>query len=147
MNEEFELTISQIIPAPVKTVFEAWLDPTALARFIKPMDGMPDCEVEVDPQEGGEFLIVMKAGDQDLPHRGEYKTIRRYEKLAFTWLSDYTIPDSLVTLTFKELGPNDTELTLHHVGFPNEETRANHAGGWGSIVEELACIIHESDSI
>ena len=137
MSEEFELTISKTIPASAKTVFEAWLDPAALAKFIKPMDGMPDCTVKVDAQEGGEFLIIMKAGDQDLPHRGEYKTIQPYEKLAFTWLSDYTIPDSLVTLTFKELGPDDTELTLHHVGFPSEESRDNHNGGWGLIIEEL----------
>ena len=138
MNENFELTISRTIPAPAKTVFEAWLDPEALAKFIKPMEGMPDCAVEVDAQEGGEFQIIMRAGDQDLPHRGEYKTIQPYEKLAFTWLSDYTIPDSLVTLTFKELGPNDTELTLHHNGFPNEESRNNHNGGWDSIVEHLS---------
>ncbi len=138
MSEKFELSISKTIPASAKTVFEAWLDPAALAKFIKPMNGMPDCTVEVDPQEGGKFLIVMKVGDQDLPHRGEYKTIQRHEKLAFTWLSDYTIPDSLVTLTFKELGPNETELTLHHAGLPNEESRKNHEGGWGSIVEELS---------
>lgn len=141
MNENFELTISRTIPAPAKTVFEAWLNPEALAKFIKPMEGMPDCTVEVDAQEGGEFQIIMKAGDQDLPHRGEYKTIQPYKKLAFTWLSDYTIPDSLVTLTFKELGPDDTELTLHHVGFPNEESRNNHDGGWDSIVEHLALLV------
>ena len=138
MSDKLELTISKIVPAAAKTVFEAWLDPAALAKFIKPMDGMPDCTVEVDPQEGGEFLIVMKAGDQDLPHRGEYKTIQRYDNLAFTWLSDYTIPDSLITLTFKELRPNETELTLHHVGFPNEDSRNNHNGGWGSIIEYLS---------
>jgi uncharacterized protein YndB with AHSA1/START domain len=137
MSERLELNISRIIPAPAKAVFEAWLDPVALAKFIKPMAGMPDCTVEIDAQEGGEFLIIMKAGDQDLPHRGEYKTIQPYEKLAFTWLSDYTIPDSLVTLTFKELGPDDTELTLHHVGFPNDQARTNHEDGWDSIVEHL----------
>jgi len=140
MNENFELTISKTIPAPPKTVFEAWLDPKALAKFIKPMEGMSDCDVEADTREGGSFLIVMKAGEKDLPHRGEYKTIQPYEKLAFTWLSDHTIPDSTVTLTFKERSSGETELTLHHSGFPDDVSRGNHEGGWTAICEELSRI-------
>ena len=89
-------------------------------------------------REGGNFLIIMYAGDQEMPHRGVYKTIDRPNQLVFTWLSDYTIPDSTVTLTFKERGPGETELTLHHVGFPGAEARDNHQGGWGSIVDQLA---------
>ena len=102
------------------------------------MDGMPDCTVEVDANEGGNFLIVMKAGDKEMPHRGEYKTIQRHDKLVFTWLSEFSIPESTVTLTFDERGPNETELTLHHIGFPNEESRNNHEGGWSNIVEHLS---------
>ncbi len=144
MSESNELTISRTIAAPAKRVFDAWLDPKALARFIKPMKGMPDCPVEVDPKEGGGFHIIMKVGDQELSHRGEYKTIQPYEKLVFTWLSDHTIPDSTVTLTFEDLGPNETRLTLHHVGFPSEEARNNHEGGWSAILEELSQFIPQA---
>ena len=28
-------------------------------------------------------------------------------------------------------------VTLHHVGFPSEESRTNHEGGWGRILETL----------
>ena len=77
MNISFELTVTKIIPAARKVVFEAWLDPRALARFMKPMEGMPDCKIEVDPREGGSFLIVMMVGEREIPHRGEYKTISR----------------------------------------------------------------------
>ena len=137
MNRTNELTISKMIPASVETVFEAWLDPMALAKFVKPMDGMADCDVEIDATEGGSFLIVMKAGDKEMPHRGEYRTIQRFEKLVFTWISDHTGPDSVVTLTFKECGPHETELTLHHDGLPSEEARNNHEGGWTAIMEQL----------
>ena len=138
MNENLELTISRIIPAPPKTVFEAWLDPMALAKFIKPMDGMSDCTVEVDAREGGNFLIVMKAGGKDLPHHGTYKTIERYEKLVFTWVSERSIPGSTVTLNFEESDPNETRLTLHHAGFADEGARNSHQGGWGAIIEQLS---------
>jgi uncharacterized protein YndB with AHSA1/START domain len=137
MNRTNELTISKMIPASVETVFEAWLDPRALAQFIKPMDGMADCDVENDAIEGGSFLIVMKAGDKEMPHRGEYRTIQRFEKLVFTWISEHTGPVSVVTLTFKECGPKETELTLHHDGLPSEEARNNHEGGWTAIMDQL----------
>lgn len=135
MSNAFELTVTKTIPAPAKTVFEAWLDPKALSAFMKPGPGMSDARVECDPTEGGNFLIAMKAGDKELEHRGEYKSIERYERLVFTWLSGFTVPDSTVTLSFKEVGPKQTELTLHHVGFPNEESRNNHEGGWAQIID------------
>ena len=69
MSKSFELTLTRIIPAARKDVFEAWLDPQALARFMKPMESMPDCKTEVDPREGGNFLIIMMAGEQEIPHR------------------------------------------------------------------------------
>jgi len=138
MNKTHELTISRMIPAAIETAFEAWLNPRALARFIKPMDGMADCEVEVDATEGGRFLIVMKAGDKEMPHRGEYRTIQRFEKLVFTWNTEHMGSESIVTLNFKECGPGETELTLHHEGLPSEESCQEHEGGWNAILTQLA---------
>ena len=140
MSENYELTISKVIPASAKTLFEAWLDPKALARFMKPMDGMPDCDVKVDAKVGGKFLFVMKVGDQEMPHRGEYKTIQPYEKLVFTWSSEHTSGEGTVTLTFEERSPNETELVLHHVGLPSDDASNSHKSGWGSILDELAGI-------
>ncbi len=141
MSNSFELTVTRVLPASRKDVFEAWLDPRALARFMKPMEGMPDCKAEVDPREGGSFLIVMMAGEKEIPHRGEYKTISKYDRLVFTWLSDNTLPDSTVTLDFKERGAQETELTLHHVGLSSEEQRVSHEIGWSRIIETLEGIL------
>lgn len=74
MTDSLELTVIKVIPAAARPVFNAWLDPAALAQFTKPGDG----------------------------------------------------------------GPNQTELTLHHVGFPSEESRGNHEGGWTRIAEVLS---------
>lgn len=131
----YELTVTKKIPAAAKTVFEAWLDPKALARFMKPGPNMSDAKVEVDAREGGAFEIVMVAGEAELPHRGEYTTIKKYERLAFSWLSGHAPEGSVVTIDFVELSPGETELTLHHVGLPSEESRDNHTGGWTQIVE------------
>jgi len=141
MTPTFELTVTRTIPAPRKKVFEAWLSPEALTRFMCPGEGMTVPKVEVDPRVGGSFLIVMAAGDQEIPHNGEYKTIQRYERLAFTWLSAHAKPGSVVTIDFREKGPKETELTLHHVGLPNEESRKNHEGGWGAILQKLGVYV------
>ncbi len=137
MIDKLELKITRTIPANRKKVFRAWLEPKALAQFMCPGEGMSVPKVEVDPHVGGEFLIVMKAGEKELPHSGSYRTIKEHSELSFTWHSAFSGPDSLVTLRFEELGPEQTRLTLHHVGFPSEESRTNHEGGWKQIVELL----------
>jgi uncharacterized protein YndB with AHSA1/START domain len=137
MSDNHQLTITRLVPAPPKAVFEAWLDPAALVKFMKPMPGMPDCLATLDAVEGGAFAITMMAGESSIEIKGEYKTISRYDELTFSWLSGSTTPDSTVTLKFKETDKGECELTLHHVGFQDEEARKNHEGGWGSIVEQL----------
>src|SRR5690606_2974200 len=102
----YELTLTRDINAPREQVFEAWLQPEALAHFMTPGPGMTVPKAECDPQVGGTFLIVMKAGEQELPHRGEYKEIARYSRLVFTWLSMPADAGSLVTLTFEEPAAN-----------------------------------------
>lgn len=136
----FELEITKTIPATVSVVFEAWLDPKALAKFMLPMDGMT-AEAKADAREGGEYLVVMKAGDQELPHHGIYKTIDKYSKLAFTWNNPFNETESLVTLSFTETDSGETQLTLHHSGLPSEESRDNHQGGWTRIADTLEAVV------
>jgi len=141
MTDRLELTVSRVVPAAPKEVFEAWLDPAVLAKFMLPAAEMPEPSVELDPRVGGSFLIVMKAGDRELPHRGEYKEIERYDRLVFTWLSGATVDGSTVTLDFEPAADGATKVTLHHVGFPSEESRDNHNQGWTRILETEAHVL------
>lgn len=141
MNSELSLTITKTIPAPRQKVFDAWLDPKALTQFMTPGPEVTVPKAETDPKEGGSFLILMKVGDKNIEHRGEYKEIERHDRLVFTWISTHSQPGSTVTLTFEELSSNETKLTLHHVGFPSEESRNNHEGGWTAIVEKLSAVV------
>ncbi|MGB5812191.1 MAG: SRPBCC domain-containing protein [Polyangiales bacterium] len=138
MNPKYEITLTRTVRAPREKVFESWFSIEALKLFMCPGEGMTVPKVEVDARVGGAFLIVMAAGDNEMPHHGEYTTIDRHEQLAFTWLSPHAGPGSLVTIDFRENGPSETEIRLHHVGLPNEESRSNHEGGWGRILEMLS---------
>ena len=141
MTDELSLEVHRTIRAPREALFDAWLDPSRLAQFMKPGEDMGTPRIEIDAREGGAFFIGMRAGEAELPHRGVYKTIRRPEELAFTWESDFAGPGSIVTIRFEDLGDEGTRVTLRHVGFPNEERRQGHEAGWTrilSLAEESA---------
>ncbi len=131
------LNVSKIIHAPIEKVFDAWLNPKMLSQFMMPMSGMPESDVENDAREGGSFTITMHAGDDELPHTGKYLEISRPDKLVFTWVSHCSADNSIVTLNFAEMTKNRTNITLSHVKFIDEKTRANHEGGWGNILSTL----------
>ncbi len=133
---ELSLTTSRTINAPAERVFNAWLDPAMLARFMTPGPGMTVPKAEADPTEGGRFAIVMKAGDDEIPHAGTYLKINPHSQLVFTWESPFSVDGSTVTLDLSEVD-GGTEVTLTHVKFASEETRDNHLGGWGAILEAL----------
>jgi uncharacterized protein YndB with AHSA1/START domain len=133
---ELSVVVSREFAAPVAQVFEAWLDPRVLAKFMNPCVGGPDARVSNDPVEGGTFEIIMKAEDKDIPHRGVYRKIDRYRQLVFTWDSPFSLPDSEVTLDFSE-SEAGTSLTLTHVKFASEEARKGHEGGWTGILASL----------
>lgn len=134
---DITLKIDKTIHAPIESVFDAWLDPRILAKFVIPMPGMPEPEVDNDPREGGRFTIVMRVGEDRLPHKGEYLEIRRPEKLMFTWVSHRTVDGSVVTLEFTKIDENKTSISLTHVKFIDEEARDDHKSGWGNILEKL----------
>ena len=140
MND-LTVNVSKIIGAPITKVFDAWLDPSTLAKFILPMPGMEDSQVENEVQVGGAFTIIMQVGGNKVPHTGKYIEIDRPRKLAFTWESPESVDDSIVTLSFTELPDGKTNIELTHVKFIDEKRRSNHEGGWGNILSKLNEVI------
>ena len=114
MND-LTLSVSKTINAPIEKVFDAWLDPEMLTKFILPMPGMPEPEVENVPEQGGSFTIVMHVGENKVPHTGEYLEVSRPNKLVFSWASPFTTDGSTVTIVFSELDHSTTNVELTHV--------------------------------
>lgn len=133
---DLTLTTERTIKAPQEAVFKAWLDPEMLRRFMRPGPGMTTPKAEADGKQGGRFDLIMKAGDDELPHAGTYKVVDPHSQIVFTWESPFSADDSTVTLDF---APADggTHVTLTHVRFVSEESRDNHMGGWTNILAAL----------
>lgn len=134
---DLKVNVNKTIHAPIEKVFDAWLSPETLSKFILPMPGMPQPDTETDAREGGSFTIIMHVGDDKIPHTGKYLEINRPEKLVFTWESPFSTDNSTVTLNFSSIDENKTKVELTHVKFINEEARSDHEGGWGNILDAL----------
>ena len=139
---ELSVNINKTIHGPIEKVFDAWLNPKLLAKFMKGMPDKTDTDVEIDAREGGRFTFVMHVDDDKIAHTGEYVEISRPDKLVFTWVSRYsTIDNSTVTLNFTKIDENRTNISLLHVKFIDQESRAAHEGGWRCILDKLSDII------
>lgn len=137
---DLTVNVTKTIHAPIERVFDAWLNPETLSQFILPMPGMPQPQTKTDAREGGNFTIIMQVGDNKIPHTGKYIEISRPNKLVFTWESPFSTEGSTVTLKFSDIGENKTSIDLTHVKFPDEESRADHEGGWENILESLGAL-------
>lgn len=135
---ELSVNINKIIRAPIEKVFDAWLNPKMLSKFMRGMPDMSETDVEIDAREGGHFTFIMHLGDEKIPHTGKYLEISRPDKLVFTWESQYSVvANSTVTLIFTKIDDNKTNISLSHVKFIDEEARSGHEEGWGNVLDKL----------
>jgi uncharacterized protein YndB with AHSA1/START domain len=130
-----QLVVRRVIPVPRERVFNAWLDPASLARWMCPGD-VTSATVHVDARVGGTFRIVMVHARGEVEHWGEYLTIEPPSLLSFTWISANTdyFP-TVVTIEFLPRG-SGTELVLTHRRLPDARVDA-HQQGWTDIVRKL----------
>jgi uncharacterized protein YndB with AHSA1/START domain len=131
------LTVRREVAAPPRELFDAWLDPDRLAKWMRPGDTNRS-NITTDPRVGGEFEILMETPRGDIPHTGAYRTIDRPKRLAFTWNSDAAGDgDSLVTLDFNPAG-RGTEVVLTHENLPSREEADNHRKGWTRVLDYMS---------
>ncbi|HEU0217713.1 MAG TPA: SRPBCC domain-containing protein [Stellaceae bacterium] len=143
MSDDRTLVIARIFDAPRPLVFAAWIDPAQAAQWWGPK-GFTTVSNEMDVRVGGAWRRCMRspAGTQHRS-RGVYREIVAPERLAFTFAweqggSPGHGPETVVTATFRALGDNRTELTLHQAPFQTVEGRDDHRAGWSSCLERFA---------
>jgi uncharacterized protein YndB with AHSA1/START domain len=132
------VTVKRRIAAPAQRIFDAWLDPTALAEWMRPCDATDKrSDIKVDARVGGAFEFVMHVPSGPVRHTGVYQTIDPPRRLVFTWNSPHAGQnDSLVTVEFRPDG-KATEVVITHERLP-EQARSGHMDGWTRILESLA---------
>jgi uncharacterized protein YndB with AHSA1/START domain len=128
------VVVRRTIAAPADDLFDAWLDPEALAEWMRP-GAIQRSQARVDPRVGGSYEVIMHGEKGPIPHRGVYQLIDRPRRLVFTWVSPYAGENSLVTVDFKAIDQR-TEVIVTHEQLPESEIAA-HTRGWTSGLEHL----------
>lgn len=83
------------------------------------------------------YLAVQHAG-RAWPHYGRFVRIDRPHSIEYIWVSEATKgAESAVTLELTPRG-DETEVTLHHAGVPDDEMSRQHKIGWAFILNMLA---------
>jgi uncharacterized protein YndB with AHSA1/START domain len=142
MSDDRTLVITRVLDAPRDMVFAAWIDQDQAARWWGPK-GFISVSCTMDVRVGGVWRRVMHSPEgTEHRARGVYQEISRPERLVFTyaWEDETGHPkhETLVTLTFADLGNGKTELTLHQARFESIGAREDHEAGWSSCLERFA---------
>lgn len=136
MADPVRVTIERHLAATPETVFDAWLDPEGVGRWLfATPDGVME-KVEIDPRVGGGFTIVERRGADPAQHFGEYVAIDRPCLLAFDFWTSFSAERTRIEVTIVPDGDGSL-LTLRHEGvWADYEARTRQ--GWTTILDGLA---------
>lgn len=135
VSETVKVEVSRRIAAPPERVFDAWLDPDQVGRWLfATPDGVME-RVELDPRVGGRYVIVERRGDQLAEHYGTYVEIDRPRRLAIDFASGFEGITTRVTVTIEPDGDGSL-VTLRHEGVWID-WKSQTERGWGMILEGL----------
>lgn len=163
MNDEKGIKIERIFDATREKVWQAWTDEEMVKKWWGP-EGFTAPYAKVDLRVGGKYIYAMHGPegsewDRDMYSSGVFKEIVPHEKIVTTdYFSDkdgnmikpsdegqdQNFPTEMtVTITFEELEPNKTKLTIFYPQVENEAQfeamiKSGMKEGWSSSLDKLA---------
>ncbi len=87
MTDAPVIRITRRFNAAPARVFDAWLDPVWIGRFMFGAHLRDEQVVSLtnEPRVGGQFHYKVTRQGQDIDHTGTYRDIDRPHRLVFTW--------------------------------------------------------------
>jgi uncharacterized protein YndB with AHSA1/START domain len=141
--DDLPLALERVLPAAPSVVFEAFGDPTELARWWGPK-GFTTPSVEFEPRVGARYRIEMQPPEGAPFHlTGEFREVDPPVRLAYTFVWEEPDPDDVeneVRLSFRALGAA-TEVSLTQRPFKTRERRALHRDGWTDAFDRLERLV------
>lgn len=137
--------VTRTISAPPEDVYRAFVDPELLSTWFGP-GGFRVENAEVDPKVGGVHRVAVSGPDGV---RGtfacRFRALIPNERIVLDWSWEFDPPghepqhDSLLTVTFREIRPGTTELTLVHsrLGGAPDEDPAGIEDAWNHALDKL----------
>lgn len=102
---DMEIAITRKFRAPPERVFDAWTDPTKIAKWFGP-DGFETITKKHDMRPGGEWVHVMRGPDgKEYPNHIVFVEVERAKRLVYDHVSP---PAFRTTVTFERDGEGTT---------------------------------------
>lgn len=111
-NAELQIAITRVIRASPERVFDAWTDPSKIARWFGP-DGYTTTTHEFDLRPGGLWLHTMRGPDgTDYQNRIEFVEVERPRRLVY---DHHSTPRFRTTVAFEPEGDGQTRMSFRMV--------------------------------
>ena len=146
-NKPNELYISRIYDAPLKMVWDAWVDPAQVAQWWGPR-GFTLTTKQKDVRPGGTWTYTMHGPDGvDWPNITFFHEVEKHKKLVYDHgASENTPPLFRVSVEFSDLGGKKTQMEMTMILATAEAAKETakfikKAGGnstWDRLAEFLA---------
>lgn len=135
----------RVFKTPRERVFNAFLDPDALAKWLPP-NGYTAHVYKFEPKVGGSHRMSFSSLDKKDTHffGGKYLEIKPNERLRYTDKFESDNPEMQgemrVTVTFKDV-PGGTEVKIVQEGVPRLIPIEGAMLGWSQSLENLARLV------
>jgi uncharacterized protein YndB with AHSA1/START domain len=136
--------VRRVMPARPELVYDAWLDPDALAEWMCPRPARAT-RIDCDPRVGGMLRLDIDDAGLEMTVTGRYLALHRPRRIQFTWYCSTWAAadqDSVVTVDFEPHGEDATLMTIEHVRLRGDLVD-RHEQGWVAIAEQFAAVLLE----
>lgn len=129
------VTVKHRFAASAERVYDAWLDPEKVRRFLYTTATGEIVRCEVDARVGGKYAIVDRRNGEDVLHEGTYLELDRPRRIVFTLrVPKYSANEDCVTIEIEPLA-HGCELTL--TTQTSDEWADDTRRGWTMILDVL----------
>ena len=138
-----DVDLARVFTARPDAVFDAWITPEVMRRWLFKSPNNEILEPEVDARAGGRFSILERVGGEEIEHFGTFETVDRPRRLIFTLEVPKHFPG--VTRVTVDLEPTTDGALMRftQTGVEREVTE----GAWRGMFEALGREVNASGEV
>lgn len=142
------MTVSRVIEAPPERVYDAFLDPDELAKWLPPTGFSAEVH-HLEPEEGGTFRATFTADTEEFAGYGStfggtYRELQPGERIVYTESFETDEPSMAGEMTVTvalEAVPEGTEIAVRQEGIPEAVPPEDANAGWNDSLGNLAALL------
>ncbi len=137
-----EVRVTRYFEASAEHVFDAWLVPRTLGKWMFGPRVRDEnvVRLDVDPRIGGAFSLKVERHGQLIDHVGEYLEIERPHRLVFTWAirDDADDAPGEVHIDIAATGSGCVLTLVHRMDAKWSDYAQRTEDGWKTMLDALA---------